>query len=640
MMLRVCRCLAASVCLLAAALAAPRSTLVADYVVIGSGSTGSVLAGRLALGDPNATVLVLEAGGLSQSVVGGAPVLPDGSSDLSLFDIPLDWVDILTNASYSGEYEWEVPGAGGLNNSDGQQPGVSVAKAVGGCAVHNAMVYVRGTPFDFQPGSGWPKRGWEWGDVLEYYKRSENSTCHNSGSASDKHYHSSDGPVQISRPAFADVVGDAFEDAATRYTGVPRNEDFNGAVRAGAGRYDFLIRRDGKGREIRDAGIDAFWRVGSRPPNMRLASGVTATKILLDGGGGLEEGAGKATARGARVLLADGKTEADVIAMKEIIVSAGAIGTPKLLLLSGIGPAKELDEVNVTCRSNVSGVGKQFMDGVCTVMQWKTNASGQLPRHCSPFTLSDPYCAAQWSLYNSGSTGNNVSFGFPGLTRGAFLVSPFAPQAVEGADRHGRSSAGPAGKQPDIQVTIHPWDKLGRWPVGTLVATVELCYILPRSRGEVKLRSDKAADNVLFYGSYLSHPQDLAALSWGVDVVRDIMGTQPMAGMVEKELLPGAAVTSEEEKSDFIRCLRTDKRHKCDSSVLPNQHLTGTARLGDLETDETAVVGADFGVRGVDRLRVADASVLRLLPSGNSHASCMMIGERAAEEILKGRRVD
>jgi len=567
-----------------------------DYIVVGGGSTGAVVAGRL--GEAGYSVLVLEAGGSTQISLGGdaEPV----AGKWTIFDVPLGWVQVLSDHRWSKEFQWVVPA----------DPPPAIARGLGGCGIHNAMLYMRGRPADF---AEWGA-GWSWDDVLPFYKRSEDNEQFGSSPL-----HGTGGPVRVTTVA-SDELSDFFLDAFST-AGLPHVEDFNGPDRIGFGRYQFMIR-DG----LRDSAAAAFLgadrRAGYRAPPL-VKTHALATRLVVEGRRvvGVEYVRGRAPTDKAKRLRA--------MARHEVVLSAGAVMTPKLLLLSGVGEAAKLRRLGITLVYDNPAVGRGLADGVYAIMQWATRKRNFFKCRLGTQAEEDQphadYCAQQRAMYAAGHRSNS-SLGSPGMSVGAFLRSPYAK-----------------GPEPDLQLTVHPWDKFSRpWSKRLVgVASMEIANNHPASRGWVELRSSRFTDPPLFAGPYLRDANDSRPLQWAMRQVRRIAGLEPMAQVVQEEILPGKHAVSDAQLFDAIACgpaqFRTLGRPACDRSELPVNHLAGTARLGD-PSDPRAVVDRYLRVIGVHGLRVADASVMPAPPSGNTHATCVMIGERAAQFIIDERQ--
>ena len=570
-----------------------------DYVVVGGGSTGSVVAGRL--GSAGYSVLVLEAGGPTQRSLGGFQSV---QGRWTIFDVPLGWLQVLSDHRWSKEFQWNVPA----------DPPPAIARGLGGCGIHNAMLYMRGRPEDF---SQWGD-GWSWSDVLPFYLRSENNSQFRASP-----YHGVGGPVQVSAVS-SDAISRAFVEASVA-AGQPRNADFNGDAREGAGFYQFMIR-DG----VRDSAAAAFIGLGVRPSSVRVRTHALVTRLLF---GSDRRALGVEYVRGRNPT--DASPRLRVRARREVVLCAGAIHTPKLLLLSGVGDEAQLRAHGITPLQHSPHVGLGLADGVYAIMQWETrggdfercrlDARDGSARNGGGGSGSSAYCLQQRASY---LRGNASVFSSPGLSVGSFLRSPYA-----------------VGDEPDVQLTLHPWDKYGRTWKDSYggIASLEIANNRPRSRGRVALRSARFNDPPIFDGPYLKDVNDSAPLRWAMRQVRRVVRTAPLDRHVRTELVPGEERRTDAQLLDAIACgpaqFRANSMEGCDRSELPVNHLAGTCRLAPSIRD--GVVDLRLSVHGVGALRVADASVMPRPPSGNTHATCMMIGERAAAFMIEdARRAD
>ena len=644
-----------------------------DYIVVGGGTSGSIVAARLAQRGQH--VVVLEAGGLTQSDPDVSGSEPGGN----VFDVPLDWLEVCGNPQYK-PFRWEVSGS----------PLIQILRGLGGCSVGNAMIYMRGIAEDFDL---WPK-DWDFDTVLPYYKRSENASGFFPSPPPDGNasYHGDAGPMRVEIPGRGgtDKITPQFI-AAFKELGYPFIRDLNGAViderpattgrggRTGAGYLQFAIRNG-----VRDSAAAAYlgrfrprgfvrpqYPFTYAPKNSSQAEilkeqtsegrlvvllRAQGMRVLFDSSS--QGGSGRPRARGVTFARMDPtrpgrpRCRCNLRAKKEIIISAGAINSPKLLLLSGVGDPAALRELGIPVVSENPGVGRNFMDGAYAVVKFRAKSDAVDFRHCDrfgPHSASlpwnsdelfrlDPICRREWRRYVETKSG---AFGSPGFFAGGFMQSP-------------------GNARPNIQFTLHPYDtnrgiggsymkssytkspKTGQnetasGGAGETVITVEVMHNLPKSRGSVTLRSPDPFAPPVLLGNYLSVPSDVDALVWAVLQLRTLFNTGSLRSVIEEEILPGVSVSSRADFEHYFKCGALPGqtgRSRCPYPSAPVvSHFAGTCKMGDLDNDPTAVVDSRLRVRGVDRLRVVDASVMPSLPSGNTAASCLMIGERAADLI-------
>ncbi len=518
-----------------------------DYVIVGAGSAGCVLANRLSE-DPSVRVLLLEAGGRDRSLKVKIPAaFPEQ------FHTKLDW-------DFQTEPEPHV---------DGRELYVPRGRALGGSSSMNAMLYVRGRPLDYDSWEAQGAPGWGYRDVLPYFKRAED----NVRGASE--FHGSGGPLRVSeqrspRPLCRRLI------AASEAAGIPRIADYNGPEQDGVSMFQ-VTQRNG----ARFSAADAYLRPARSRPNLEVRTNVTVLGVELDG----------ERAVGVRVRGRRGGDEL-LRAEREVILSAGAIGTPQLLALSGIGAGAELAAAGVQPRHELPGVGRNLQDHPFLTLIWEVSDQNTL------YGAERPKALAEWLLRRSGK-----------------LSSTVAEVVAFVRTRGGLPAA-------DIQFHMgaayfedHGAEKYDGHCM--VIAPVLVC---PRARGQVWLRSSDPLAKPRIITNALSEPEDLESMLAGMRMAREIASQQPLREIVLKELKPGAQVSGREE-------LEADLRRR----LMLIYHPVGTARMSD--TDELAVVDSRLRVHGLQGLRVADASIMPLIVGGNTHAPTVMIAERAADLI-------
>jgi choline dehydrogenase len=506
-----------------------------DYVIVGAGSAGCVLANRLSQ-NPGTKVLLLEAGG------------PDRAKEIripaafnKLFKTPNDW------AYYTEEQRR-------LNNRRLFWPR---GKMLGGSSSMNAMIYIRGNRRDYDRWAELGATGWDWTGVRESFER----TLHN---------------LNVTALGLVNPISKAFVDAAVE-SGFARNSDFNGDEQDGFGIYR-VTQRNGQ----RHSAAQAFLHDTGPRPNLTIRTGALVTGLILDG----------TRTRGVRYVL-DGKAE-EARAQREVILAGGAVNSPQVLMLSGIGRADHLRRLGISVVADLPGVGANLQDHPCVPSCWRSK---------QPVSL-----ASAASL--------------PNLIR--YLVGHRGPLTSNVGEGGGFVRTRPNLDRPDLQFHFAPAYFLdhGFRVVEGHGFTIGPTLVRPESRGWIRLRSDNPADPPLIDPNYLQAESDLKILLDGLRLARRIAQAPAMERYRGEEFLPGAGVQSEEDLIAYIRNM-TETLY----------HPAGTCRMG---LDENAVVDPQLRVRGIEGLRVVDASIMPEVVSGNTNAPTYMIAERAAAMIAGG----
>ncbi len=527
-----------------------------DYIIVGAGSAGCVLANRLTT-DGKHSVLLLEA----------------GPEDTHLWiHIPLGYGRLFKEKAVNWMYQTEPEP--GLNGRNVFQPR---GKVLGGSSSINGLLYVRGQHEDYDRWRQHGNLGWGYDDVLPYFKKAEDQT------RGGNDFHGAGGPLPVSDWRHADPLSEAFVDAAVQ-AGIPRNPDFNGATQEGAGFFQTTT----KGGRRASAAV-AYLRPAKARQNLHIETSALAERILFEG------------RRAVGVSYRSAGVARTARARKEVLVSGGAFNSPQLLQLSGIGPAELLSQHGIDLVLDAPGVGSDLQD----------HLQVRVVMRCSQaITLND--------IVN-----NPVRKMMTGLRYFAFRTGPLTIAA-------GTSGAffrtNPRLASPDVQIHFLPFstDKMGEKLHSFSGFTASVCQLRPESRGSIRIKSADPAAPPEIRINYLASEVDRTTNVEGLKLLRKILRAPALAPYVVEEVDPGDKITSDEALLAYCRARG--------STIY---HPTSTCRMGN---DPLAVVDQRLRVRGIDGLRVIDASVMPDLVSGNTNAPVIMIAEKASEMILQDAR--
>ncbi|MGO6982468.1 GMC family oxidoreductase [Rhizobium leguminosarum] len=521
-----------------------------DYIITGAGPAGCVLANRLSE-DPDVSVLLLEAGGGDWN---------------PLFHMPAGFAKMTKGVASWG---WEtVP----QKHMKGRVLRYTQAKVIGGGSSINAQLYTRGNAADYDL---WAREdgceGWDYRSILPYFKRAED----NQRFADD--YHSYGGPLGVSMPAAPLPICDAYIRAGQEL-GIPYNHDFNGRQQAGVGFYQLTQRN----RRRSSASLAYLSPIKDRK-NLTVRTGARVARIVLEGG--RATGVEIVTSRGLEIVRAE----------REVLVSSGAIGSPKLLLQSGIGPANHLRSVGVKVLHDLPGVG------------------GNLQDHLDLFVIAE--CTGDHTYDGVAKLHRTL---WAGIQYVLFRTGPVASSLFETG---GFWYADPEARSPDIQfhLGLGSGIEAGVERLKNAGVTLNSAYLHPRSRGTVRLSSSDPAASPLIDPNYWSDPHDRTMSLEGLKLAREIMQQAALKPYVMAERLPGPKVMTDEQLFDY-GCANAKTDH----------HPVGTCKMG---AGPDAVVGLDLKVHGLEGLRVCDSSVMPRVPSCNTNAPTIMVGEKGSDLI-------
>ncbi|AZD47810.1 GMC family oxidoreductase [Pseudomonas chlororaphis] len=523
-----------------------------DYIVVGAGPAGCLLANRLSA-NPAHRVLLLEAG---------------GRDNYPWIHIPVGYLFCIGNPRTDWCFKTEAePGLQGRSLSYPR------GKVLGGCSSINGMIYMRGQAGDYQRWAADGNPGWNWQDVLPLFRKSENHF------AGDSQFHGAAGEWRVERQRLSWPILDAFRTAAEQ-SGIASVDDFNSGDNEGCG-YFQVNQKAG----VRWNAAKAFLKPIRQRPNLTVLTGVEVDRVLLENG------------RAAAVSARHQGQPQTFKARREIILSAGAIGSPSILQRSGVGPAALLQRLGIGVAHELSGVGGNLQDHLQLRLIYKLENARTL----------NQIAGSLWGKMGMGLR---------------YLYDRSGPLSMAPSQLGAFARSGPEQTSANLEYHVQPLslERFGE-PLHAFPAfTASVCDLRPQSRGRVEIRSTDPQAAPLIQPNYLSHPEDLRVAADAIRLTRRIVAAPALQAFKPTEYLPGAELRSEEQLHEAAARIGTTIFHP-----------VGTCRMGQ-GTD--AVVDAELRVHGIPGLRIADASIMPYITSGNTCSPTLMIAEKAAELIL------